>query len=55
MDKLFLAFSGFSVGFCINEEVICYQLAYVSTECSSRHQGKSDDWSIQSKHQQAIF
>ena len=41
--------SGFSVGFCINEEkVICYQLelgkylADVLTECSSRHQGESE-------------
>ena len=37
------AFSGFSVGCCINEEkIICCQLElgkqYVSTECSSRHQ-----------------
>ena len=42
-------FSSFSVGSCINEEkVICYQLEFgnyfanVSTECSSRHQGKSE-------------
>ena len=27
----------------------------VSTECSSRHQGESDDWSIQSKRWQVIF
>ena len=36
--------SGFSVGFCINEKVICYQLqlGHISTECSSR-QGKSEE------------
>ena len=45
----YLSCSGFSVDFCINEEkVICYQLelgkylADVSTECSSRHQGRSE-------------
>ena len=49
-------FSGFSVGFRINEEkVICYQLkpgkylADISTECPD------DDWSIQSKCLQVIF
>jgi len=41
-------FSGFSVGCCINKEVICHQLelgkklANVSTECSCRHHGKSE-------------
>ena len=42
--------SGFSVGFCNNEEkVICYQLELgkitcdISTECSSCHQGESEE------------
>ena len=26
VPKVLVAFSGFSVGFCINEEVICYRL-----------------------------
>ena len=26
-----------------------------TTECSSRHQGPDDDWSIQSKRRQVIF
>ena len=42
--------SDFSVGFCRNEEkVICYQLEFgkeladILTECSSRHQGESEE------------
>ena len=48
-----ISFSGFSVGFCINEgKVIWYQLelgkplADVSTECSSRHEYKSEEVGI---------
>jgi len=40
-----LFFSGFLVGCCINKGRLSYQLelANISTECSSRHQGESPD------------
>ena len=45
--------SGFSVGSCINEEkVICY---WILNAPYRRHQGESDDWSIQLKCWQDIF
>ena len=44
-----ICFSGFSVGFCMNEEgyllptIARKKLADVLTECFSRHQGESEE------------
>ena len=62
VDLRWLVIVGVNYIISYEDKVICYQLelgkqlADILTECSSHHQGKSDDdWSIQLKHWQVIF